>query len=80
MQNRTRFKFTNNRHAVAWHCYNVRPDTGSERPKLTDERYCNYDDLNDNYGYTRAWVGKLVRELADRDRYLEVIGMEPEPA
>lgn len=80
VQDRTGFKFTNNRHAAAWHYYNVRPDTGSERPELTDERYCVYDGLNDNYGYTRAWVEKLVRELADGDRYREVIGMEPDPA
>jgi hypothetical protein len=30
------------------------------------------------YGYTQAWVDKLVRALSDPDTYEKVVGFRPE--
>ena len=30
------------------------------------------------YGYTKAWVDKLVRELSDEDKYESVVGYAPD--
>jgi hypothetical protein len=47
----------------AWNRLGVRPPKDSANPERTDEKYCFYDALHRDYGYTQAYVGKLVREL-----------------
>jgi hypothetical protein len=56
----------------------VRPATGSAEPEATDERYCRWDRLLGGYGYTRAWVERLVEELSDPLTYEHVAGFQPE--
>jgi hypothetical protein len=59
-------------HTRAWHYYEVRPDRHAQRPELTDQRYCLWDEPHDDYLYTDAWVGKLVRDLRDPQKFEEV--------
>ncbi|MQC25336.1 MAG: DUF3644 domain-containing protein [Chloroflexi bacterium] len=61
-------------HVRAWRHFRVRPDANADRPELTDERYCVYDEAHRDYLYTNAWVQKLVNELADPRRFEEVTG------
>ena len=72
------FRFTLDTHQRAWKYYVVRPATDSAEPEATDERYCRWDRLSRGYGYTRAWVDKLVEELSDPLVYERVAGFEPE--
>ena len=72
------FRFTLDTHTRAWKYYAVRPATDSAEPEATDDRYCHWDRLLHGYGYTRAWVDKLVEELADALAYEQVAGFQPE--
>lgn len=72
------FRFTMDTHTRAWKHYGVRPPSGSGEPEATDERYCRWDRLLNGYGYTRAWVEKLVRDLKKADTYEKVVGYPPE--
>ncbi|MFG1765752.1 DUF3644 domain-containing protein [Micromonospora parva] len=47
----------------AWQKLMVRPSGDSDHPERTDEKYCYYDELHRDYGYTGAFVKKLVRDL-----------------
>jgi len=68
------FRFTMDTHTRCWKYFNVRPSTNSGEPTATDDRYCIYDSLSKQYGYKRAWVKKLVRELKDPETYETISG------
>lgn len=78
VKERLPFRFTSDTHQRAWKYYRVRPATGSAEPEATDERYCRYDRLLRGYGYTHAWIDRLVEDLSDAARYREVAGFSPE--
>jgi hypothetical protein len=78
VRERLPYRFTSDTHQRAWKHYGVRPATGSAEPEATDDRYCRYDRLMRGYGYTRAWVDRLVDELSDAARYAEIVGFFPE--
>ena len=46
-------------------------------PTSTDGRYCVYDEANDTYLYTRAWVEKLVHECSTAEGFATVCGCAP---
>ena len=52
-------------HTRAWKHYNVRPTFGDTDPDRTRPEYCVYDSTHGDYVYTKAWVNKLARDLAD---------------
>lgn len=58
-------KFNLHTHALCWKKYGVRPDCKSKTPEQTNVKYCIYDKLNGNYGYTQAWVDLLIKKLKD---------------
>lgn len=60
-------KFSTSHHTAAWRHYEVRPPSGADRPELTDDRYCVWDEPHSDYLYTDAWVKKLVRDLKRRE-------------
>lgn len=78
VRERLPFRFTSDTHQRAWKHYGVRPATGSAEPEATDERYCKWDRLLRGYGYTRAWVERLVTDLSDASEYERVVGFAPE--
>lgn len=78
VKERLPYRFTSDTHQRAWKYYKVRPATGSSEPEATDERYCRYDRLLRGYGYTRAWVDRLVEDLSNAARYEEIVGFSPE--
>ena len=49
----------------------------ASQPEATDQRYCCWDRLSNGYGYTEAWVEKLVRALSDPETYEEIVGIAP---
>lgn len=62
-------KFNLNIHAACWKKYKIRPAAGSRRPEETDSRYCVYDRLHNDYGYTDAWVTLLTEKLRDSNEF-----------
>lgn len=71
--------FTFNRAHVtsAWKRNRIRPPKGDAHPELTDEKYCTWDARHGDYGYTEAWVKKLIRECSTREGFINYIGREP---
>ena len=52
-------------HIRCWRKYKVRPPGGSPNPQETDWKYCIYDKMHKDYGYTQAWVDFLIEKLND---------------
>jgi hypothetical protein len=52
-------------HAACWRKYKARPHSGSANPEQTDYRFCVYDKMHNDYGYTQAWVDFLIEKLRD---------------
>lgn len=73
------FRFTTNSHSRCWRHYRVRPPAGASEPASTDTEYCYWDKLSKGYGYTLAWVEKLVADLSDPKKYERVLGVPPTP-
>jgi hypothetical protein len=52
-------------HSICWKKYGVRPAPGVPNPEKTDYRYCIYDRMHNDYGYTQGWVDFLTEKLRD---------------
>lgn len=70
------FPFSVTDHTRAWQFFGVRPRRGEGRPEQTQSKYCVYDSAHD-YLYTRQWVELLGTELADPQRYREILKKDP---
>ena len=73
------FRFKMHAHTQCWKHFKARPLEGSAEPEETDDRYCMWDRLSKGYGYTKAWVDKLVRHLSDPEGFELVVGFSPTP-
>jgi hypothetical protein len=71
------FKFHQGHFLKTREVLKVRPPKGDPNPDRTDERYCVYDSLNNNYGYTPAYVKKLVRECKTEEGFRALVGTAP---
>ena len=71
------FIFKMHHHTAAWRHFKVRPVSSSNRPEQTNHKYCVYDTAHNDYLYTKAWTGKLIRELSDPLKFLQVTGKPP---
>lgn len=67
-------KFNFDTHTRCWKKYKVRPENDSSNPEKTDARYCVYDSMNKNYGFTQAWVDFLVEKMQDDCEYNSLYG------
>lgn len=74
---RLKVRFTMDTHTRSWKHFKVRPQYGSGEPEATDQLYCRYDKLMQGYGYTSAWIEKLVTDLSDEDFYAQLVGRSP---
>jgi hypothetical protein len=55
-------KFNLDTHSRCWQKYKVRPSKGSKNPEETDWKFCTYDRMHKDYGYTQAWVDFLIQK------------------
>ena len=62
-------RFTLDTHTRCWHRYKARPPSGSSNPRETNYKFCIYDKMHDDYGYTQAWVDFLVEKLKDATEF-----------
>ena len=58
-------EFNLDAHVCCWRKYKVRPPKGGQNPEATDWKFCTYDKMHKDYGYTQAWVEFLVEKLKD---------------
>lgn len=72
------FRFHQGHFLKAREVLKVRPPKGDPHPDRTEEKYCVYDGLNDNYGYTPAYVKKLVRECMTEEGFRAFLGTPPQ--
>lgn len=77
VQDQIPFRFNVNHFTNSWKNLRVRPPVGDPHPERTDERYCIYDERHKDYGYTTAYVSKLVRECQAEEGFREVVGTAP---
>lgn len=68
------FRFTSHHFLRAWQIKKIRPENGDEHPERTDQRYCMYDALGRNYGYTEAWVKYLIKQCSTEKGFLAATG------
>lgn len=61
--------FNMDTHTRAWKYWKVRPPKGSPNPADCDTKYCQFDSLHGDYGYTEEWVDFLVKQLRDDTIY-----------
>ncbi len=71
-------RFTMDTHTKCWRHYGVRPAGDAGEPEATNGDFCRWDRLMRGYGYTQAWVNKLVQDLSDGDTYEAVVGYAPD--
>lgn len=70
-------KFTLDTHMRCWHRYKARPLSGSSNPHETNYKFCIYDKMHGDYGYTQAWVDFLVEKLKDAAEFELLYGAAP---
>lgn len=60
-------KFNLDAHTRCWRKFDVRPPNGAVNPQETNSKYCTYDKLHGDYGFTQAWVDFLIEKLKDSE-------------
>lgn len=71
------FTFNMGHFISAWKLNKIRPSEDGSHPERTMEQYCTWDARHGDYGYTEAWVKKLIRECSTREGFRNYIGREP---
>ena len=71
------FKFGTHEHTLCWKYFKIRPPSNAQDPKECDIRYCQYDVPHGDYIYTDEWVEKLVTELSNKEKRIELLGKDP---
>ncbi|MFC8383235.1 DUF3644 domain-containing protein [Nocardia sp. NPDC057272] len=73
------FKFNSHHFSQSVKRKSIRPPNGASHPERTDEKYCIYDHLSKQYGYTEAWVKWLVKNCSDSKKFVKTTGREAQP-
>jgi hypothetical protein len=71
------FEFGRGHFTQAWKALNVRPAGNSDHPERTDDKYCLYDARHNDYGYTDAYVRKLVKECSTEKGFRTLLNRVP---
>ncbi len=77
VQDRIPFIFSTGQFTKAWKRLGVRPPADDPHPEKTDETYCLYDERHRDYGYTQAYVEKLVRDCGTEQGFRDLLGTAP---
>jgi len=68
------FVFNSYHFLRSWQIKGIRPPNGDAHPERTDQRYCVYDELANQYGYTEAWVKWLIKHCSTADGFTSTTG------
>lgn len=74
LQDGVPYAVTMHTHTCAWRHYGVRPASNSLHPERTRSEYCVFDNVHQDYVYTKAWIGMLAKELSTPAGYNRVVG------
>lgn len=77
VQEQIPFVFSTGNFTTTWKQLGVRPRVGEAHPEKTDEKYCLYDERHRDYGYTQAYVKKLVKECQTEAGFRALLGTAP---
>lgn len=77
IQEQIPFVFNTNHFVAAWRALGVRPAVGDVHPEKTDEKYCLYDERHKDYGYTEAYIARLVRECKTEAGFRQLLQTAP---
>lgn len=69
-------RFNLDAHSRCWRKYRVRPPKGSKNPEETQWKYCVYDKMHKDYGYTQEWVDFLSEKLKDSTEFDSLYKLE----
>jgi hypothetical protein len=69
--------FNMDTHTRAWKYWKVRPPSSSVNPTDCSTKFCQFDDLHEDYSYSQEWVDFLVEQFADDDVYRSVRAYRP---
>ena len=69
---RSKRKFTSDKHQRAWKLFKARPKNGAADPGATNKNYCCYHPPFKSYTYSQAWITFLVHQIADDQRWLQL--------
>lgn len=58
-----------------WKALKVRPLAGDEHPEITEEKYCIYGERHNDYGYTAAYIKKLIQDCSTEEEFRKLIGV-----
>ena len=64
--------FTMHMHTQSWRYFKARPAGDAADKTATRADFCRWNPAFEQYVYTAAWVGFLVRKLSDEATYEEV--------
>jgi len=59
--------FNTHHHTSAWRMYDVRKS--GENPEGCKTKYCQFDQVHNDYIYTKEWVDFLITKLSDESEY-----------
>lgn len=68
--------FTMHTHTQCWRYFRARPPGGADDPAATRADFCRWNPAFEQYVYTEAWVGFLVRKMSDQTIYDEVTDLD----
>ena len=71
------FRFNVAHFTKSWKRLEVRPRAGAPHPERTVEQFCVYDERHQDYGYTDAYVKKLVRKCRTKEGFYELLNLAP---
>lgn len=71
------FKFTSGLFTKSWKKLKVRPPVADPHPERTNDKYCLYDERHKDYGYTPAYVSKVVRETSTEAKFRKFLETAP---
>lgn len=79
LQGRVPYDVTMHTHTCAWRHFQVRPTSDSRKPQRTRSEYCVFDNVHEDYVYTKAWVDMLAKELSTPEGYNKIVGWNAIP-
>jgi hypothetical protein len=79
VQRNVPFLFNMHHATQAWKKHRIRPDSGDPHPERTIEQYCLYDQLANTYGYTDAWVKRVIKYCQTAEDFEQFTGCTAVP-
>jgi hypothetical protein len=73
------FVFNMSHATSSWKRAKIRPPAKDPHPEHTVEQYCVYDRLSRGYGYTDAWIKRLIDKCGSEGGFEEMTGRKPAP-